>query len=128
MAEFHEVTSTNPIEAIDVLFNKALKIVPELSTTQLDAAHKRMVQSWGDLPFLEGTEETIKNLILKNAIVHSNIAVFKRFTINVCLADKGYEGEEAAQIWAWVGAMGLVVHLWKTKDKVHAFGRPDLLE
>ena len=56
-----------------------------------------MHQSWGDLPLVEGSENEVKSVILKNAKVLVQKADFERFSINVCLADEGYKGEEAAQ-------------------------------
>lgn len=127
MSLFREVSTSDPENALDILFGNAIGVVPELSATQFRSAHDRMHQSWGDLPLVEGSENEVKSVILKNAKVLVQKADFERFSINVCLADEGYKGEEAAQLWAWVGAIGLVVHLWKTKDTFHAYGRPEFL-
>lgn len=127
MSSFKEVETRDPKKAVDILFGDAMGVVPELSDTQFRSAYDRMHQSWGDAPLVEGTENEVKSVLLEHVKVLAQIAVFKRFSINVCLADKGYKGEEAAQLWAWVGEVGMVVHLWKTKDKFHAYGHADFL-
>ena len=103
-----------------MLFNIALGMVPELSKAQLRTAHKRMARSWGDLELTHGSEEAIKDRLIQEI---SNEATSADFKVNVLFADKGYEGEEAAQLWVSGGERPTrVVHLWKTKRKVHAFG------
>ena len=125
--KFVKVTTSQPQEAVDILFAKALAVVPVLSDTQFRTAHARMREAWGPLPLVEGSESEVKSVILRNAKALARRADFKHFSIDVCLADQGYQGEEAAQMWSWVGAGALAVHLWKTEDAFHAYGRPELL-
>jgi hypothetical protein len=127
LPEFRDFSTSNPEEAVDLLFAKAMAAVPMLSATQFRTAYDRMRQAWGPLPLVEGSESEVKSVILHNSKALTRKADFKRFSINVCLSDKGYKDEEAAQMWAWVGAVGHVVHLWKTENTFHAFGRPELL-
>jgi hypothetical protein len=125
--KFAKASTTHPEQAVDILFAKAMAVVPVLSATQFGTAYHRMREAWGPLPLVEGSESEVKSVILHNAKALARMADFKRFSIDVCLSDQGYKGEEAAQMWAWVGAGALAVHLWKTEDTFHAYGRPELL-
>jgi len=129
VTKFEELTVTDPRKAIDILFNQALKEIPELTTEQYKKAFKRMLPSSakGEGTFKEGTENFMKKILLKNAISISKKPGFKNFTINVCLADIGYEGEEAAQLWVWPS--GYRVHILKTRDTFHVLSpRPMLMD
>jgi len=55
---------------------------------------------------VEGSEGEVRRVILDNAKDLARRADFEAFRINVCLADKGYKGEEAAQLWACWGQAG----------------------
>jgi len=39
--------SSDPEKAVDILFNKAMVSVPELSATQFRTAYDRMRKAWG---------------------------------------------------------------------------------
>lgn len=127
LPKFEKVNTSDPEEAVNILFDKALAVVPVLYATQFQTAYDRMRQDWGPLPLVEGSKSEVKSVILNNAKALSRRADFKHFSIDVCLSDQGYKGEEAASMWAWVGTIGLALHLWKTEDKFHAFGRPEWL-
>jgi hypothetical protein len=122
MPSFKKVETTDPKKAVDILFGDAMGAVPVLSDKQFHAAHKRMQQSWKDASLVEGTENEVKSHILKQSEELAKMPGFKRFSIEVCLAEQGYKGEEAAKLWTWVEEVGIAGHLWKTKDKYHAFG------
>ena len=122
LPEFAKVSTSHPEEAVDILFAKAMAAVPVLSATQFCTAYDRMHRSWRDLPLVEGSENEVKSEILKNAKVFAQKTDFKRFSIEVCLADRGYKDEEAAQLSADIGGILMVVHLWKTEGTFHAYG------
>jgi len=86
----------------------------------------------GGLPLVKGVKSEVKSVILNNAKTLASRADFKEFSIHMCLSDEGYKGEEAAQLWVWLGTTGLVVHLWKTligeEEIFHAYGRPEFLK
>jgi hypothetical protein len=122
MPSFKEVRTQDPQEAVDILFGDAMGVVPELTDEQFQSAYERMRQSWQSASLVEGTEDEVKSHILKQSEELAKMPGFKQFSIELCLADKGYKGEEAAQLWTWVGDAAITGHLWKTKDKYHAFG------
>lgn len=130
--KFAKASTRDPEEAVDILFGKALAAVPALSATQLRTAYDRMREAWGDRPFMvAGSESELRSLILDNAKALSHRAGFNGFSISVCLADDGYQGEEAASLNAWVplggGRVGVLAHFWKTEDKFYAFSSSDFL-
>ena len=122
MTDFKEVKTRDPKEAVDILFSDAVSVVPELSEKQFQRAYERMRQSWQMASLVEGTEKEVKSHILKQSKELAKIPDFNEFSIKLCLADEGYKGEEAAQLWAWGVDEAYACNLWRTKDKYHAFG------
>ncbi len=127
-SEFFTKESTNdPTEALTILINKALKNLPVLSSEKFNEQYNSFRDSWGDLPLVEGSEEEIKDVILKNAKEISERNDFDSFVITLYGAYDGYKDREAAAFEASLENTGWLVMLWKTEMEIHAFGRPELL-
>ncbi|MGD8305472.1 MAG: hypothetical protein PVF17_02360 [Ignavibacteria bacterium] len=124
---FTEESTSDPAEALAVLINKAIKNLPVLSAEKVHEQHNRFRDSWGNLPFIEGSEEEIKDVILKNAKEIAERNDFDSFTIKLYGADHGYKDREAATFRAHLKDTGWILMLWKTEKEIHAFGRSELL-
>lgn len=124
---FVEESTSDPNEALEILMNKALKNLPVLSLEIVKEQYNRFRNSWGNLTFIQGSADDIKNIILKNAGTISERGDFKEFTVKLYLADDGYKDREAAAFEAWTEDEGWLMMVWKTENEIHAFGRPELL-
>jgi len=110
-------------EAVGTLFAQALAVVPVLSDTQARAAEARMHRSWNlPSPVVHGSESEVKSVVWHWAEKMRRAPGFRGFSVQVCLADMGYKGQEAAQLWADLGSTVFVFHLWKTEHAFHTYG------
>ncbi len=127
--ELGKFYTSSPDKAVEMLFDKAMAIVPTISQENFVKAYNRMLAS-GPSPLVEGSESEVKRLILGNAKALAREHGFQNFSIKLYLF-KGYKGEEAAQMVAWFyvreSPIGKLVHLWKTDNAFHAYGHPELL-
>lgn len=135
--------TSNPDKAVEMLFDKAMAVVPTLSQKKFVKACDRNRQAWGPLPLVEGSESELKRVILDNAKALARKHGFKGFTIFL------FPEKEAAQMGARIDVrelpadggfaysphqlaspvkeIMLLVHMWKTDSAFHAYGRPELL-
>jgi len=124
---FLDKSTTDPSEAMDILFNRALKILPTLPKQTFTEQYNQFRESWGDLPLVEESAETIKKIIMKNAKQISARHDFDSFIIKIYGPYDGYKDREAAAFQAMLTSVGWIVMFWKTEEGIHAFGRSELL-
>lgn len=121
LPEFKAFTTSNPREAVEVLFGNAIPTVPVLTQTQIRDAYRRVKPSWGSQVLVKGSAEEIQEIVLSNAALLARQPGFNTFQVDV-LSGRGYEGEEAAQLDALYEHVFAPIRVWRAKTAFFACG------
>jgi len=79
----NEVSTQDPITAVETLLDQALPEAPLLSEEQILSEHQSLRRAWGSQQIFAGTPTEIKAIILPNLQELAAIPQFEQFVVRV---------------------------------------------
>jgi hypothetical protein len=117
LALFDEVSTRDPDQVVQVLFDQALQTAPVLNAEMIDSQYADVKPRWRSLALVEGTENKIRNLILKNLKrIKNNTPKFNDFRITAVLYAR------AVQVNTFHGDSFTPIRIWRKDDTYCACG------
>jgi hypothetical protein len=117
VAGFAGVQTTNPVEAVDILFDDAIPATPSITRGELEEGFRRIRALWGSTRLHSGSREHIKALILANLQRMCSSEVVDEIGIGV------FAEQRAAQVSLRLKHIGFVqVRIWHSGDQFFACG------
>lgn len=114
-------------EATNILFEKALKAtnelfdetileIPKISPEKIYEAYHDLKKSWGSLQLIQGKENEIRTVVLRNLQRLGNREDFEDYEVNL------YPDQYCAQVSVSYHHTFLGVRLWRSEDHFYACG------
>jgi hypothetical protein len=86
LALFEEVSTSDPDQAVQLLFDQALQSAPVLSGEMINSQYADVKPRWGSRKLVEGSEQKIRKLVLKNLEhIKKNTPTFTTFHVTAVL-------------------------------------------
>jgi len=122
LALFEEVSTSEPDQVVQLLFDQALQAAPILNDEMIHSQYADVKPRWGSLRLVEGSEKKIRNLILKNLTqIKKNAPNFNTFQVTAVLY------AQAAQVNAIHGNSFTPIRVWRKDDSYCACGNTNFI-
>ena len=116
-APFDEEYATEPQEAVEILFRKALPNLPALAEEHVLRLYEEMQQSaWRSSKLVSGSASYVREVVSSNAERMSNLPHFKELKVEFL------PKQECAQLTAFFARDFVGIRIWTTADAVFACG------
>jgi hypothetical protein len=114
--QFNEEYTKNAQEAVEILFGKALAVLPPISENEVLELYEPLRYSWSSKKLVKGSTSHVRKIVLSNVEQLRKRADFNTMKVEV-LSD-----QKCAQISVFFENSFVPVRVWSTADAVFACG------
>lgn len=123
MALFGEISTDDPDESIQVLFEKALLTAPILPTHIIEQQFDDVRRAWGSNGLVNGPMEEMRALVLENIKRYKKeVPQFEGYAVACVIHAR------AAQVMTLFGNSFIPIRIWRAANSVYVCGSPNFKE
>jgi hypothetical protein len=115
-APFDEEYATDPHEAVEILFGRALPELPPITEERVRWLYEPFEKTWGSKKLVTGSISYVRGAVLSNAGRLRNLPTFGGFKVEL------YPSQECAQLTAFFARTFEGMRVWSTADALFACG------